>query len=106
MELKNILKVIIKYFIILCSFKILVLAVIILLQIEQELVRKISYKKSPVYFCGSFKTLKTYRPLCPTTLNCGCKIHAIFAQQTQVCQVLLILTLKLCCRLNNRLIPL
>lgn len=54
MDLRRCLKksVIIKYFIILCSFKILILPVIILLQIEKELVRNVSSKKSPVCFCG------------------------------------------------------
>lgn len=47
--------VMIRYLMILCCFKILVLPVVILLQIEQELVRNTPIKEAS---SGSFKTLK------------------------------------------------
>lgn len=85
--------VLIRYLMILCWFKMLMLLVIIWLQIEQELVRSTPIRRAQYVILVLSRHWNICRPLCPTTLK----------SLYYVGRVQLILTLKLSCRLNKRL---
>lgn len=72
--------VIIRYLMILCCFKMLVLSVIILLQNKQELVGNTPTRRVQYVILVLSRHRNICRPLCPTNLRCVYKIPVMCEQ--------------------------